>query len=228
MWQRCESPDRLWRKVPEPVDRGRPPRPLKVACPQESWRTQTRYAREAVPLDENQSNQQKWAAGNRDEIPDWFEQGSPVILDARPVRPGRKGHPLHLYAEVAKEYVALMHDGERHPTTTLARRRHIAARAPPASRLIRRARDKGFLPPEPPGPGVPGGELTPEVRRSSDGYERSPRWPTYRSGPTAAAGDSERQLRPHTQWIARYRDRADVNDHGRSLARPMPPHSSRR
>jgi hypothetical protein len=59
-------------------------------------------------------------------------------------RPGRKGHPLEFYEEVARRYVQLRAEGATNPTQRIAKERHFSRDT--VAGWVRRARQLGYLP----------------------------------------------------------------------------------
>lgn len=75
--------------------------------------------------------------------------------------PGRKGHGLAFFAELASAYCALLDAGNPRPVVTLAHERNLAA--PRIRDMIHRARKLGLLT-SAPHQGQRGGSLTPKAR----------------------------------------------------------------
>ena len=94
-------------------------------------------------------------------------------------RPGRKGHGLAFFAQLAKEYAERLDAGDPQPNVTIANRR---GKTPGWVRdKIFRTRERGLLSP-PPAPGKRGGALTPKAEAILKQAEREQR----RKGSAAA------------------------------------------
>lgn len=67
----------------------------------------------------------------------------------RPYRPGRKGHPVDHYPDIAARYLELVDNGSRNPTHTIASENYVTRNT--AAGWIRKCRQLGLIPPGRPG-----------------------------------------------------------------------------